>query len=73
MDNAANAKKLDPKKAQRNIILGSALLAATTNVGPGFCTQSTLFTYQYLGGMLLAILVCAVFDSTMQALSLIHI
>lgn len=54
------------KKAQRSIILGSALLAATTNVGPGFCTQSTLFTYQYLGGMLLAIIICAVFDATMQ-------
>ena len=57
---------LNSGKALRSIVIGSALLAATTNVGPGFCTQTSLFSYQYLGGMLLAIILSAIFDSVMQ-------
>src|SRR5690625_5923627 len=34
------------KKATRSVLLGAAFLMATSSIGPGFLTQTTVFTQQ---------------------------
>lgn len=63
---------LDPstieiKKRQRQIILGAAFLTATTNIGPGFLTQTALFGSQLLGAFFFVIVAVALLDITTQA------
>lgn len=46
--------------------IAAAFLAATTQIGPGFTTQTTLFTSQYLGGFLLVIFGVLLLDLSAQ-------
>lgn len=47
--------------------LAAALVTATTQVGPGFTTQSALFAAQYLGAFFVCIIVALVMDVVAQA------
>lgn len=49
-------------KSLRSVILGAAFLMATSAVGPGFLTQTTVFTQQLLASFGFVILVSVVLD-----------
>ncbi|QNL44643.1 divalent metal cation transporter [Oscillibacter hominis] len=55
------------KKVAFTTTLGAALVAATTQVGPGFTTQSALFSAQYLGAFFLCIIAALALDIITQA------
>lgn len=50
------------KRTLRSVILGAAFLMATSAVGPGFLTQTTVFTSQLLASFGFVILVSVVLD-----------
>jgi Mn2+/Fe2+ NRAMP family transporter len=50
------------EKSARSVMLGAAFLMATSAVGPGFLTQTTVFTSQFLASFGFAILVSIIID-----------
>lgn len=55
------------QKVAFSTTLGAALVAATTQVGPGFTTQSALFGGQYLGAFFICIAAALILDIIAQA------
>jgi len=55
-------KSNDKQKSLRSVILGAAFLMATSAVGPGFLTQTTVFTSQLLASFGFVILISVVLD-----------
>lgn len=53
-------------KANRTTLVGAAFLMATSAIGPGFLTQTTVFTSQLRASFGFAILVSVVFDAMAQ-------
>src|SRR5829696_6098992 len=54
------------KRSLRSVILGAAFLMATSAVGPGFLTQTTVFTKQLLASFGFVILLSVVLDIAVQ-------
>nr|WP_199690052.1 MULTISPECIES: NRAMP family divalent metal transporter [Clostridia] len=54
------------KKSNRSILLGAAFLMATSSVGPGFLTQTTVFTQQLAASFAFVILVSLLLDVVAQ-------
>src|SRR5690625_7949683 len=50
------------KKATRSVLLGAAFLMATSSIGPGFLTQTTVFTQQLAASFGFVILVSLILD-----------
>ncbi|MBB5181267.1 Mn2+/Fe2+ NRAMP family transporter [Planomicrobium koreense] len=50
------------KKANRSVLLGAAFLMATSAIGPGFLTQTTVFTDQLMASMGFVILISIIID-----------
>ena len=50
------------RAARRSALLGAAFLMATSAIGPGFLTQTAVFTAQLGASMAFAILVSVVID-----------
>lgn len=53
-------------KSVRSVMLGAAFLMATSAVGPGFLTQTTVFTSQFLASFGFAILISIIIDVIAQ-------
>ena len=53
-------------KSLRSVMLGAAFLMATSAVGPGFLTQTTVFTKQFLASFGFAILISIIIDVIAQ-------
>ncbi|ARD49070.1 hypothetical protein SporoP37_13250 [Sporosarcina sp. P37] len=53
---------LERKKATRGVLLGAAFLMATSSVGPGFLTQTTVFTEQLAASFGFVILISLLLD-----------
>ena len=53
-------------KANRTTLVGAAFLMATSAIGPGFLTQTAVFTNQLRASFGFAILVSVVFDLVAQ-------
>ena len=52
----------DKNKATRSVLLGAAFLMATSSIGPGFLTQTTVFTQQLAASFGFVILVSLILD-----------
>jgi Mn2+/Fe2+ NRAMP family transporter len=52
----------DNQKVKRSVLLGAAFLMATSSVGPGFLTQTTVFTQQLAASFGFVILISLVLD-----------
>ncbi len=50
------------KKSNRSILIGAAMLMATSAIGPGFLTQTTVFTEQLLASFGFVILMSIIID-----------
>lgn len=50
------------KKATRSVLLGAAFLMATSSIGPGFLTQTTVFTQQLAASFAFVILISLLLD-----------
>lgn len=57
-----NLKKQLKEKSLKSVILGAAFLMATSAVGPGFLTQTTVFTKQLLASFGFVILLSVILD-----------
>ena len=57
---------LDQKKQKRSILLGAAFLMATSAIGPGFLTQTTVFTEQLMASFAFVILISILIDIAAQ-------
>lgn len=53
-------------KNRRNALLGAAFLMATSSIGPGFLTQTTVFTSQLMASMGFVILISLILDVIAQ-------
>jgi len=53
---------MEKKESRLSILLGAAFLMATSAIGPGFLTQTTVFTEQLLASMGFVILVSIIID-----------
>ena len=49
-------------KSRRSVLLGAALLMATSAVGPGFLTQSATFTATYMGQLAIIMVLVILMD-----------
>ncbi|WP_231735069.1 NRAMP family divalent metal transporter [Bacillus sp. FJAT-29937] len=54
------------KKASRSVLLGAAFLMATSSIGPGFLTQTTVFTQQLAASFAFVILISLLLDVVAQ-------
>ena len=54
------------KKSTSSVMLGAAFLMATSAIGPGFLTQTTVFTGQFLASFGFAILISIIIDVIAQ-------
>ena len=52
----------EQKKVTRGVLLGAAFLMATSSVGPGFLTQTTVFTEQLAASFGFVILISLILD-----------
>lgn len=52
----------EEKKSRRYVLLGAALLMATSAVGPGFLTQSATFTATYMGQLAIIMVLVILMD-----------
>ncbi|HHW37355.1 MAG TPA: divalent metal cation transporter [Bacillales bacterium] len=50
------------KKASRSVLLGAAFLMATSSIGPGFLTQTTVFTQQLAASFAFVIFISLLLD-----------
>ncbi len=57
---------MEKKKSNNSILLGAALLMATSAVGPGFLTQSATFTATYMNQLAIVILLVIAMDIITQ-------
>ncbi|MBQ7733198.1 MAG: divalent metal cation transporter [Synergistaceae bacterium] len=57
---------MNEKKGTLQVILGAAFLMATSAIGPGFLTQTTVFTQQLLASAAFAILVTIIVTAIVQ-------
>jgi Mn2+/Fe2+ NRAMP family transporter len=55
-----------PARSPRSVLLGAMFLMATSAIGPGFITQTTVFTAQLGAAMAFAILVSVLIDIAIQ-------
>ncbi|MDS8741891.1 hypothetical protein RLK11_05785, partial [Streptococcus pneumoniae] len=55
-----NVKKM--KNTNRSVLLGAAFLMATSAIGPGFLTQTTVFTETLLASFGFVILISIIID-----------
>lgn len=62
--NIANAAPKDKKSTA--VLIGAAFLMATSAIGPGFLTQTTMFTSQYMASFATVILCTIILDITTQ-------
>lgn len=53
---------MEKKESRLSILLGAAFLMATSAIGPGFLTQTTVFTETLLASMGFVILVSIIID-----------
>ncbi|KAB2336687.1 divalent metal cation transporter [Cytobacillus depressus] len=61
-----NNKTSGKKKATRSVLLGAAFLMATSSIGPGFLTQTTVFTQQLAASFAFVILISLLLDVVAQ-------
>ena len=57
---------MEKKKNNNSILLGAALLMATSAVGPGFLTQSATFTATYMNQLTIVIILVICMDIITQ-------
>ncbi|PFP24782.1 hypothetical protein COJ96_22355 [Bacillus sp. AFS073361] len=57
-----NAKATGKMKVSRSVLLGAAFLMATSSIGPGFLTQTTVFTQQLAASFAFVILISLLLD-----------
>ncbi|MFJ7826334.1 NRAMP family divalent metal transporter [Psychrobacillus sp. NPDC096623] len=57
-----NILPVDNKKATNSVLLGAAFLMATSSIGPGFLTQTTVFTQQLAASFGFVILISLILD-----------
>ncbi|MFU0788470.1 MAG: divalent metal cation transporter [Virgibacillus proomii] len=55
-----------PKMKTRSVLLGAAFLMATSSIGPGFLTQTTVFTQQLAASFAFVILISLILDVFVQ-------
>ncbi|MBI0577765.1 divalent metal cation transporter [Neobacillus cucumis] len=65
-ENAATEKGKKKKKVSNSILLGAAFLMATSSIGPGFLTQTTVFTQQLAASFAFVILLSLLLDAFAQ-------
>ncbi|HEY9569798.1 MAG TPA: hypothetical protein VIR26_03020, partial [Metalysinibacillus sp.] len=56
------SNELMNKKNNRGVLLGAAFLMATSSIGPGFLTQTTVFTQQLAASFAFVIVVSLILD-----------
>lgn len=54
------------KTATKSVLLGTAFLMATSSIGPGFLTQTTVFTQQLAASFGFVILISLILDIVAQ-------
>ncbi|HLS61087.1 MAG TPA: NRAMP family divalent metal transporter [Virgibacillus sp.] len=62
MDEQSLGNSQGNKKATRSVLLGAAFLMATSSIGPGFLTQTTVFTQQLAASFGFVILISLLLD-----------
>src|SRR5690625_7805224 len=62
MDEQSLGNSQGNKKATRSVLLGAAFLMATSSIGPGFLTQTTVFTQQLAASFGFVILISPLSD-----------
>lgn len=60
------AQTEDARKSHRSVIFAAAFLTATSAIGPGFLTQTTQFTAQYLTSLSFCIVMVIILDVIAQ-------
>lgn len=55
-------ENLNGKKSNRSVLLGAAFLMATSAIGPGFLTQTAVFTEKYMASFAFIILLSILID-----------
>lgn len=58
--------KFVKKTASKSVLLGAAFLMATSSIGPGFLTQTTVFTQQLAASFAFVILISLILDIVAQ-------
>src|SRR5699024_10504254 len=71
MDNKANITKFSVEHSKENqraksVLLGAAFLMATSSIGPGFLTQTTVFTERLAASFAFVILISLLLDVFVQ-------
>ncbi|WMJ83283.1 NRAMP family divalent metal transporter [Oscillospiraceae bacterium LTW-04] len=69
MSNKENRSATSPAKPDKKnaaVLIGAAFLMATSAIGPGFLTQTTMFTSQYMASFSTVILCTIILDITTQ-------
>lgn len=61
-----NKSKFVKKTASKSVLLGAAFLMATSSIGPGFLTQTTIFTQQLAASFGFVILISLILDIVAQ-------
>ena len=56
------AKQMKAPKGNRSMLMGAAFLMATSAIGPGFLTQTTVFTQQLAASFGFVILISILLD-----------
>lgn len=65
-ENVKVEKQKTKKKVSYSVLLGAAFLMATSAIGPGFLTQTTVFTQQLAASFGFVILISSVLDAIAQ-------
>ncbi|MCM3727415.1 divalent metal cation transporter [Neobacillus cucumis] len=65
-ENVAAEKAKKKKKVSNSVLLGAAFLMATSAIGPGFLTQTTVFTQQLAASFAFVILISLLLDAFAQ-------
>ncbi|HWL12448.1 MAG TPA: hypothetical protein VNQ57_05615, partial [Ureibacillus sp.] len=58
--------KFVKKTTSKSVLLGAAFLMATSSIGPGFLTQTTVFTQQLAASFAFVILISLILDIVAQ-------
>lgn len=65
-ENPSAASPAKPDKKSAAVLIGAAFLMATSAIGPGFLTQTSMFTSQYMASFATVILCTIILDITTQ-------
>ena len=65
-ENLSASSSAKPDKKNAAVLIGAAFLMATSAIGPGFLTQTTMFTSQYMASFATVILCTILLDITTQ-------